>query len=78
MIPLPFPYELSHIWAWFQRMNQMRQNNGFGVSRLSGEIVAWQQLEGIRLNPYELDVIAKLDEAFVLHHSKAEEVAPED
>lgn len=59
-------------------MNRMRRNNGFGVSGLSDEIVTWQQLEGIRLNPYELDVIMRLDSMFVLHHSKTEEAAPED
>jgi hypothetical protein len=59
-------------------MNQMRQNTGFGVSRLSSEIVAWQQLEGIRLNPFEFDVILQLDGVFAAHHSTAEETAPED
>jgi hypothetical protein len=34
--------------------------------------VTWQQLEGIRLNPFELDVIRRLDAVFVAHHSKAE------
>lgn len=56
----------------------MRKNNGFGVSRLSDEIAAWQQLEGLRLNPYELDVIMRLDSVFVLHNSKTEAAAPED
>jgi hypothetical protein len=78
LIALPFPYELSHVWEWFQRMCQMRQNTGFGVSRLSGEIVAWQQLEGIRLNPYELDVIQMLDSDLVAHHSKTKETVPAD
>jgi hypothetical protein len=72
LIPLPFPHEISHLWEWFQAMNQMRQNTGLGVCRLSSEIVTWQQLEGIRLNPFELDVIRRLDAVFVAHHSKAE------
>jgi len=78
LAPLPFPYELSHVWEWFQRLCQMRQNTGFGVSRLSGEIVAWQQLEGIRLNPYELEVIQMLDADLVAHHSKTKETLPAD
>jgi len=78
LVPLPFPYELSHVWGWFQRLCQMRQNTGFGISRLSGEIVAWQQLEGVRLNPYELEVIQMLDADLVAHHSKAKETLPED
>jgi hypothetical protein len=59
-------------------MNQMRHSGGFGISRLSSEIVAWQQLEGIRLNPYELEVILQLDGVFVAHHSKSKEEAAED
>jgi hypothetical protein len=35
-------------------------------------------LEGVRLNPYELDVIRGLDAVFVAHHSKTDEAAPED
>jgi hypothetical protein len=59
-------------------MCQMRQHTGFGVSRLSSEIITWQQLEGIQLNPYELEVIQMLDADLVAHHSKAKETVPED
>ena len=78
LIALPFPYELSHVWVWFGRMCQMRQNTGFGISRLGREIVDWQQLEGVRLNPYELEVIQMLDADLVAHHSKTKETLPAD
>lgn len=78
LAPQPFPHELSHIWEWFQVMSSMRQNAGFGVSRLSSEIVDWQKLEGIRLNPYELEVIRRIDSIFVTHHTEAKEAAPAD
>jgi len=64
------PIELSHLWDYFQQMCRMRQNNGMCVSRLSSEIVTWQQLTGMTLAPFELDVIWRLDAIFVAHHSK--------
>ncbi|WP_229212092.1 hypothetical protein [Duganella sp. BJB475] len=48
----------------------MRQNNGMGVSPLSTEILTWQSLSHIELNPYELDVIWSLDSMYLEHQSK--------
>ena len=67
------PVEIGHLWDYFQQMCNMRQNNGMCITRLSSEILTWQSLSEIRLNPFELDVIWRLDAIFVAHHSKKEE-----
>lgn len=40
------------------------------VSPLSTEILTWQALKHIELNPYELDVIWMLDSLFLENQSK--------
>ncbi|RFP19193.1 hypothetical protein D0T23_05290 [Duganella sp. BJB475] len=70
LLPAPFPHEIGHLWDWFRQISRMRQNNGMGVSPLSTEILTWQSLSHIELNPYELDVIWSLDSMYLEHQSK--------
>jgi hypothetical protein len=48
----------------------MRQSNGMSLNPLSTEILTWQALSHIELNPYELDVIWMLDSMYLEHQSK--------
>ena len=72
LVPLDYPIEIYDIWLWFCQMSRMRSSNGMSVCALSHEIVTWQTLSQMTLNPFELDVIWMLDAAFIEHHSKKE------
>jgi hypothetical protein len=64
-VPLDCPIEISHIWGYFKEMSRMRARNGMCISPLSQEIVTWQALSQVTLNPFELDVIWRLDAIYI-------------
>lgn len=67
------PFELEYIWTWFTRLNKRRQN-GMDVNPLSSqEILAWQARHQVQMDPFEQDVIDRLDDLFLYHHHKKDE-----
>jgi hypothetical protein len=67
----PLPEELAYLWHLFWRLNRKRQN-GMGVNPLaSAEILAWQARQGVQFEPWEHEVIDRLDTLFVVHQNKA-------
>lgn len=61
----------SFVWWAFNTMS--RPSSGFGISPIpSSEIVAWQILHGIRLTPWELEMIAVFD-SLAIKHARAQE-----
>jgi hypothetical protein len=70
LAPVPYPHELHYLLEYFWSMCGKRQN-GMGVAPLaSAEILAWQQRQRLRLDPYEESVIDRLDALYVNHQSK--------
>lgn len=66
------PFELEYLWNWFGQLSGKRQN-GMGVNPLaSSEILAWQARRQITFDPFEHDVIDRLDALFVSHQNKKE------
>lgn len=66
------PVELERIWTWFTKLNGKRQN-GMGVNPLSSaEILAWAARYQIPMDPFEHDVIDRLDALYVHHQNKKE------
>lgn len=64
------PPELEYIWEWFAKLSGKRQN-GMGVNPISStEILAWQQRQRIRFDPFEESVIDRLDATFLKHQNK--------
>ncbi|HEX5126487.1 MAG TPA: hypothetical protein VFW00_07080 [Rhodocyclaceae bacterium] len=64
------PFELAHIWEWFTKLSGKRQN-GMAVNPISSsEILAWQQRQRIRFDPFEESVIDRLDATFLKHQNK--------
>lgn len=60
----PLPVGTEYLFGWF--CDQSRGNNGFGPLALTAiEILAWSQLSGHRLNPWEYSVIRALDSAWL-------------
>lgn len=53
---------LEQVWFWFLQLNSQRGSNGFGINSLSNqEIWSFFQLEGIRPEPWEVDLIRQFD-----------------
>lgn len=66
------PIELEYLWKLFWKLNCKRQN-GMGVNSLdSSEILAWQARRRVQFDPWEHDVIDRLDALFVQHQNKRE------
>lgn len=58
----PLPRAARSVWSLFCELDSTRGGNGFGVDSIDEErLVAWQQLHGVRLNPWEIEQIQMLD-----------------
>lgn len=57
------PLALLYLWNWFW---DLRASCGFEATYMKySEILAWEQLTGIKLHQWELDVMKAMDRAFV-------------
>lgn len=66
------PDELVYLWRLFREVSSARQSSGYGPQPLPyTEILAWQTLSGVVLEPWELDAFRSLD-TMVLGHYAAE------
>jgi hypothetical protein len=56
--------ELDHIWTAFCRLNA-RRRSGFSIEPIGwGDLDAFIRLTGVRLAPWEVQLIAMLDDLF--------------
>lgn len=64
--PCEIPFQLIHVWEWFLELSEVRQNYGFGISKLTyTEIHSWSTLNDNYITPFEIGIIRKLDNEFV-------------
>ena len=68
--PVQCPFAHRYLLDYFHELCRIRVFNGFGMNRLSGEILTWQSLRQIRLTTFELDAIWHLDDIYVAHHNQ--------
>jgi hypothetical protein len=61
------PAEAAALWDAFVSMSGSRQG---GAAIAPSEIVAWQQLHGVRLSSWEVDTIARIDRAALAAHAE--------
>ena len=60
--PTKFPNLLSHLWSAFLVLNRTRGAGFSGPNPISYEqIKAWKELTANDLEPWEVDVVMKLD-----------------
>jgi hypothetical protein len=60
----PFPFELEHVWPAFCRLNARRQS-GFSIEPIAwSDLDAFIRLTGVRLAPWEIQLIEMLDDLF--------------
>lgn len=61
----PIPDELRYLWRSFNRLSARRGSNGFDVDPIGWcEIDAFVRLTGVRLVPWEIELIEMLDDIF--------------
>lgn len=64
----PIPHTVVHVWNWFCQLDSARGSNGWGPSSLSyADIVAWGQVTGTAIEPWEVRAIFRLDAAYFEH-----------
>ena len=64
--PVECDEAIKYLWAYFCRLSARRQNNGMGLSPIShSDFAAWEQREGIKLLPFEVDALNALERAFL-------------
>ena len=62
LIPLPLPRGCQALWSAFLDLHARRGHSGFGPLPIGlGDLVAWQTLMAIDLNPWEIDTVLQLD-----------------
>jgi hypothetical protein len=62
----PFPLSLQYLWVAYHRIRRRKGGNGFSVSPIEwGDIDAFIRLTHVDLVPWEINLIERLDDAFV-------------
>ena len=72
------PLAGDRAWSIFLDLHATRGSNGFGPSPISfGEVESWSRLRREPVRPFELDIIRKLDVAYLTAVAKKVEPPPE-
>jgi len=62
----PLPQSVSYLWSAYIRLHARRSSNGFGSNPLTwSDIEAFSRLSGIRLLPWEVEIIESIDNAYI-------------
>lgn len=70
-----FPLPLLYLWNTFNRIRRRCGGNGFGASPIGwSDIDAFVRLSGVRLVPWEVQTIERLDDLYLLSRSSAKVV----
>jgi hypothetical protein len=65
------PFGCLGLWNTFIELHNARQNTGLGMGALSlGDLVAWQALHRVELNPWEVETLQILDRVAVKAHAE--------
>lgn len=66
----PIPFELQHIWDWWEDLDATRQR-GLATNPITyTEIERWAFLLKINLDPFEVRCIMALDSAYMACHAE--------
>ena len=70
----PFPEAVRYLWNIYWRIRNRRCGNGWSASPIElGDIAAFIQLSGMRLAPWEAEIIEALDDAWLASHQETSE-----
>ena len=60
------PAEMEYLWYDFMMLSRGRTSNGFGANPLTWmDLLAWRQLTATPVNPWEMDTLVALDNAWL-------------
>ena len=55
-----------HVWSWFLELDSSRGNSGFSHFPITyADLKAWQEMTRIRLEPWEVSALRRLDAAYI-------------
>lgn len=64
------PIELEYLWKLFTKLNRKRQS-GMGPGPLSSdEVLKWCARQRVSFEPYEHDILDRLDDLYLSHQYK--------
>lgn len=66
----PLPADLRYLWSAFSQLHRTRQAGMSLCPITHAEIDAWSRLYRVRLDPWEVDALRALDDAFLETHSE--------
>lgn len=67
VVAMPPPSATAYLWSWFHELSSQRQSGMNGPLPLTyQEIEAWSKLSRIRLAPWEVSVLRRLDAAWMV------------
>ncbi|WP_246132821.1 phage tail assembly chaperone [Devosia ginsengisoli] len=71
----PFPEALRYLWTAFRRIRSRNGGNGYGPTPISwADLDAFDRLSGLRLLPWEIEIIEVLDDAyFAARHNQEDD-----
>ena len=70
----PFPEALRYVWNTYWRIRNRRGGNGWSASPIElGDIVDFINLSGMRLAPWEVEIIEALDDTWLASHQQTPE-----
>ncbi|MCY1042711.1 hypothetical protein OV208_15410 [Corallococcus sp. bb12-1] len=65
------PDSLAHVWGWFAELSNARGAGAFSLNPISfQDIESWARLTGSRPTSFEVQLLRRLDEAFLVETSK--------
>jgi len=64
--PPAIPDAVIHVWEWWWQLSARRSSGYDSISPLSySEIYYWSALTRTQISPIEIDIIVKLDDAYI-------------
>lgn len=69
LLPVACPDEAKYLYEdYFLSMNRRRTNNGYGPNALGhADIHTWAQLHGVRLAPFEVEALDRIETLYLEH-----------
>lgn len=73
LIALPIPPGCGALWSLFLDLHARRGNSGTSLLPIAlADLLAWQQLFGVRLTSWEIDTLMQLDAAALAAHTETD------
>jgi hypothetical protein len=70
----PLPRALTYLWLAYWRLRRRKGGSGFGPSPIEWpDIDAFVRYSGMRLRPWELEVIEMLDDLYLVEQGRRAE-----